>query len=161
MATIPETTLAWLAALIDGEGSVMLSKRVYAASAKNRFKNHHYRAVVVVYNTDLRLLEAIVEKTGIDRIYNHKLPEKMNHKKEAYSWRMGANDIRIWGPLLLPWLIIKRAQMELLLEALAIAETNTPRKGEKWTPVGTERRDEIVQSISQLNRKGRLIGTVE
>ena len=120
-------------------------------------RNPHYRASVVVYNTDRRLIDAIVERTGIDRVYTHTRPERENHKATAYSWRLVASDIRKWGPLLLPWLVVKREQMELLLEALAIAEANTPRKGESWQPVGTERRDEIVAAISNLNRKGRFV----
>lgn len=57
---------------------------------------------------------------------------------------------------MLPWLVCKREQMELILEALDIAKKNTPVKG--WVPAGTVRRDEIVEAISRLNRKGRFVG---
>lgn len=149
-SAVPETTLAWLAALVDGEGSVMLSRR---HPSPNR--HHHYRASVVVYNTDLRLIEAIVERTGVNRVYTHKRQARENHKRTAYSWRLVANDIRQWGPLLLPWLVCKREQMVLLLEALALADRNTPRAGQSWQQQSNERRDEIVAEISRLNRKGR------
>lgn len=151
-----DTTLAWLAALIDGEGSVMMSKRSGGNSEKQA--RPHYRYSVVIYNTNPALIDAIVEKTGISRVYTHKRPVKMNHRNHSYSWRMSADDIRKWGPALLPWLVIKREQMQLLLEALEIASLNTPRKGQTWVPQSTERRDEIVKSISELNRHGRFAG---
>ena len=154
MNILTDARLAWLAALIDGEGSVMLIKRVPSATAKTQ-RNPHYRAVVGIYNTDVRLMDAIVEHTGINRVYSHTRLERENHKKTAYSWRMVAEDIRTLGPLLLPWLVCKKEQMALLLEALELASLNTPRKGEKLVRQPTTRRDEIAVAISELNRKGR------
>src|SRR5262245_16217020 len=126
MDRIPNTTLAWRAGLIDGEGSVMLIRR--KGGMIKRMRNPHFRAVVSISNTDLRLMRALAERTGIDRVYKHVRPLKENHKAESYTWRMVASEIRVWGPKLLPWLVLKREQMGLLLEALAIAEANTPRK---------------------------------
>lgn len=134
----------------------MMVRRVASASAKIQ-RNPHYRATVCVYNTDIRLIDAIVEKTGIDRVYTHTRPAKENHKKTSYRWNMVAEEIRQWGPEMLPWLFSKREQMELLLEALEIAHANTPRKGEKLTrdPDSLLRRDEIHHEIRRLNTKGR------
>lgn len=153
-----DTTLSWLAALIDGEGSVMLIRRSPRASATNAQKNNpHYRAQVGVYNTDERLMTALVERTGIDRVYTHTRDPKHNHKKTSYRWAMVAQDVRKLGPLLLPWLVCKKEQMTLLLEALEIADRGTPRKGEKWirSEEDLTRRDEIYAEIRRLNTRGR------
>lgn len=133
----------------------MLSRR-----SSNKVRGVHYRASVVIYNTDYRLMDALIEHTGISRVYTHTRPVKANHKKTAYSWRMVADDIRLWGPRLLPWLILKKDQMALLLEALELAERNTPRAGERYVRQDNTRRDEIVAEISALNRKGREPGEV-
>lgn len=118
-------------------------------------KGRHYRASVVVYNTDRRLIDAIVERTGIARVYTHTRAPQENRKKTSYSWRMASTDIREWGPRLLPWLVCKREQMELLLEHLELAKRNTPRSGWTLDVDARDRRDEIVLRISELNRKGR------
>lgn len=162
-----ESEIAWLAALIDGEGSVMLSRRTLseAAAAKNRLKGRnykvqrHYRAVVTIANTDLRLMNRLVTVTKITRVYEHVRQEKENHKKTAYTWRMAPTEIRGLGPLLIPWLVCKQEQMTLLLEALDIAAKCTPIKGQPWSldPTLLQRRDEIVEAISSLNRKGRFV----
>lgn len=153
-----DTTLAWLAALIDGEGSVMLIKRAASSSATNAMKNNtHYRARVAVYNTDKRLMDALVERTGIGRVYTHTRAPKHNHKKTSYRWTMVAQDVRRLGPRLLPWLVCKQEQMVLLLEALEIADRATPRKGEKWARSEEDmaRRDEIYAEIRRMNTRGR------
>ena len=132
----------------------MLIKRVAGPNAKIQ-RNPHYRAQVCVYNTDSRLMNALIDRTGIDRVYTHTRRPKENHKKTSYRWNMVADDIRTWGPLLLPWLVCKRDQMLLLLEALDIADKNTPRPGQPLQRSGLERRDAIYADIRRLNTKGR------
>lgn len=132
----------------------MLIRRVAGPNAKVQ-RNPHYRAQVGVYNTDYRLMDALVDRTGVNRVYTHVRQPKENHKKTSYRWNMVADEIREWGPKLLPWLICKREQMVLLLEALEIAEGNTPRLGQPLAYSGLERRDEIYAEIRRLNTKGR------
>lgn len=132
----------------------MLIRRVAGPNAKTQ-RNPHYRAQVCVYNTDKRLMDALVDSTGIDRVYAHTRQPKEHHKKTSYRWNMVADDVRKWGPQLLPWLVCKREQMELLLEALQIADGNTPRTGEPLVYSGLQRRDEIYAEIRRLNTKGR------
>lgn len=110
-----------------------------------------------MYNTDVRLMDALTERTGISRVYVHDRVPKNNNKKTSYRWTMVAEDIRKLGPQLLPWLVCKRDQMALLLEALEIADRMTPRKGEPWirSEEDKTRRDEIYAEIRRLNTRGR------
>lgn len=150
---LPDTTLSWLAALIDGEGSIMLTSRM----DKTKYRANQLRSVVSISNTNLKLLREVVKKTGINRIYKHirpKTDKNRNHVKTAYTWRMVSTEIKIVLPAVLPWLVIKKKQAKLLLEALRIAEINTPRKGEKFKIVKGTRRHEIHLEIKFLNRKG-------
>jgi len=148
----PATTLAWLAALIDGEGWVGYVKR------KHKFTTYNYRAVLAVSNTERRLLEAIIEKTGTGRIYQHNRPPHENHKRVAYTWRLNATELRVWLPWLIPWLVLKKEQAQLLLAGLEIQATLTPRLGVSSSdPAYQEarnRRVEIAAGIKYLNRKG-------
>jgi hypothetical protein len=155
------TTAAWLAALIDGEGSVMLTARRGGQTVAPK----NWRPVVSVYNTDLRLMDALKERTGGGVVYTHTRQEQENHKKTAYSWRMRVSEIKTWLPELLPWLVCKREQSELLLEALALKTTLTPEKGRSLAQT-IEQRDvvrariaAVAVEISALNRKGRVVTT--
>ena len=157
---------AWLAGLVDGEGSIMLSRRYASLLAPPRVTSNyarriHYRASCVVYNTDIRLMEVLKERTGWTTVYQHTRPERENRKRTSYSWRLNADGCRLWLPRVLPWLVIKRSQAELLLEALAIADRHTARVGQPHMvdPTALRRRDEIVAEISALNRKGRLVSS--
>jgi len=116
------------------------------------------RPVLSIYNTDYRLMEALVERTGIDRVYTHTRAPKENHKKTSYSWRMTTDDMRFWLPKLLPWLVCKKEQAILMLEALELKTGLTPLKGQEWRKDAamTPRLLEIQQEISTLNRKGRV-----
>lgn len=154
---VEDTTLAWLAALIDGEGSVMLLRRVPSATAKVQ-RNPHYRAQVCVYNTDYRLMQALSKRTGISRVYEHTRPAKENRKKTSYRWGMVSEEIRQWGPLLLPWLVCKAEQTALLLEALDIKEQITPGNPgflPQNRPEFVGRLDQIYAEIRRLNTRGR------
>lgn len=126
-----------------------------------RRADRNWRPVVSVYNTDRRLMEALRERTGGGVVYTHQRQPQENHKKTAYSWRMRISEIRAWLPELLPWLVCKREQAELLLEALDLKASLTPAKGLPMAQT-VARRDEvrariadIAGSISHLNRKGR------
>jgi len=161
---LPETTIAWLSALIDGEGSVMLISRspspAQIEKSPSVTKYNHYRAQVGIYNTDIRLMEALTNKTGISRIYTHTRQAKENHKKTAYRWNLVADECRIILPQLLPWLVLKKEQSELLLQALKIKDKLTTKKGEMWlspneVSVLRVELDLIHDQITYLNRKGR------
>lgn len=156
-----DVTCAWLAALIDGEGSIMLNKRTYSVNARVHPKQPIYRPVVVIANTDYRLMEALMERTGINRVYEHKVSHTSKshnpRKRRQWTWRMVVGDIRVVLPWVRPFLVLKGEQADLLLEACAIKAENTPRPG--WTPDDGQRRqrmDAIYAEIRALNTRGRV-----
>lgn len=141
-----EYTLGWLAALIDGEGSVMLNTH---RSTNGRGRGYSLRPVVIVANNNRDLIDAIVNRTGIDRVYSHKRTARESlTKHDTFTWRMSATEIREYGPALLPHLIVKRPQMELLLEALSLT-------GKGPVATGWDRRLEIQAEIRRLNKPGK------
>ncbi len=114
-------------------------------------RGYSLRPVVIVANNDRRLMDVLVERTGIDRVYSHKRTARESlTKHDTFTWRMSATDIREHGPLLLPHLIVKRPQMELLLENLSLCAGYGPKPPETW-----ERRLEIQAEIRRLNKPGK------
>lgn len=123
---------------------------------KNR-NTPRIRPVISVYNTCLPLVERCAEVGGGGRVYAHTRPAHENHKRTSYSWRMTVEQMRELLPLMLPWLIAKRPQAELLIEALERKALLTPAAGVDWRPDDSDiqRITEIQAQISALNRKGR------
>lgn len=145
---LPDTTLAWLGALIDGEGSIMLINR-----SRSRGQGFYWRPQVGIYNTDTRLMEALKDRVGTGSVYAHTRTPKENQKKTSYRWNLNATQIRALLPSVLPWLILKKEQAELLLEACSLIEANkTGRPPEEAVRL---RVAEIADTIKHLNRKGR------
>lgn len=157
MGSVLDTTAAWLAALIDGEGSVMLNRR----APSNRGRGVQYRPVVVVAaNTDHRLHDAIREKIGIGQIYQHKRhaePDNLRRRR-IWTYRLNVEQIHSVMPHVRPWLVIKGEQADLLAEAMQIKGQITPgRPGflPANRPPLIARLDEIYLEIRALNTRGR------
>ena len=107
---MPQTTdWARLAAFIDGEGSILISRR----KPSRGYKNPIYNLVVSVSGTNHRLadwLESIFE----GRAYWY--PPYAHQTKPAFRWEVNSNRAL---PILegaMPFLIIKEAQAKLALE---------------------------------------------
>lgn len=141
---------AWLAAIIDGEGSIMLTRRKEGGDTYKKV-----RPVVSVSNTDVRLMDALKERTGTGSVYLHRRAPKENQKRDGYTWRLNASDQRIWIPRIRPFLVLKGEQADLLMEALVLRETRTSVSGGTLVLDGLDRLFEIQAEISNLNRKGR------
>ena len=170
-----ETTAAWLAALIDGEGSVMLNRRTYSESWKKKrptlgktltAKNRFRPVVVIAAGTDVRLFDAIREKIGVGQVYTHRISNTAkSHNPRAriqYTYRLNVKQITEILPDVLPWLVLKKPQAELLLEAI---EWNRKRNSTGGYPGFNDpefreesynRLNEIYSSIRALNTKGRI-----
>jgi hypothetical protein len=158
---------AWLAALIDGEGSVMLNKRTVSERMqkirRHARRNVHYRATVSICNTNYDLMTALVSNTGIDRVYQHRIngPKDRPRARASWTWRLAHDDSREWLPLIRPFLVLKGPQVDLLLEALNIKRQITPgnagfhpsERGKLITRLGV-----IYATIRKLNTKGRSLG---
>jgi hypothetical protein len=87
----------WFAALMDGEGSIINSKKSTGGFCPRLW----------IGMTSLEMLSRVVEVTGVGTINLHSKPRKPNHA-QAYTWRCdGANAISLLNQIL-PYLIIKQ-----------------------------------------------------
>lgn len=106
----PDTFWAYLAAFIDGEGSI--------AMCQNGPR-------MIISNTHLPTMEWIKNQLGCGYLSpNGKGP------KPCYNLNFGSNAIRAILPKIIPYLKIKRIRAEVLLEYL---ETVVPRGGNYHT----------------------------
>lgn len=93
--------VAWLAGLIEGEGSFVATTRTLS-----------------VHMTDEDVIRRLQEVTGVGRVYAT-AKQKPRHK-DAYKWHVKRRDhLRQLVPLLLPWLGARRRKAATaLLESL-------------------------------------------
>lgn len=98
---LPETFWAYLAAFIDGEGSIMLCQKKYPR--------------IVVTNTHRATLAYFHDAIGIGSI-----SQQDHSKKPAYVFLLAPNGCRLVLPKIIPYLIQKRRKGELLLRYLKL-----------------------------------------
>lgn len=128
---------AYIAGLVDGEGSVMLTER--------KAGTVHLR--VAVSNTFKPVLEWLGEITGIGSVYRHE-PNKSNHKV-GWSWRCHSNGAEELLRQIRPFLRIKPFQADLAInfhERLRNPEFKADRS---WQA-------EWMSTMKRMNKRGPL-----
>lgn len=104
---------AWLAALIDGEGSLVWTN-----------PKHLHMVRIDIANTHIGILEHAKAVSGTGKIYIRGAPKKAHHN-QVYYWSCSGQNARALLYQLLPWLIIKKLGAEV---ALGIVKATEPPK---------------------------------
>jgi hypothetical protein len=139
----------WLAGVIDTECSLGLYKR--PAYERERVKRGFVWAPVLrCASTTPSLLEQIKRICNGGAI--NQQPFQSVVRKPQKQFRLSSNGLRRILPKVLPFLIVKRRQAELLLEALSLLHLGN----NQWTgkPCNDERLEEIYQELRRLNKRG-------
>jgi len=143
--------IAWLAGIADGEGSFFLT------ATKRQNGQPCVKYSFAVGNTNLPLiLEAkqIVEKITGHQLRYHMMKLTPRHKQ---GYLLQVTSIRDLVPLcqaLMPYLIAKRQQCELMLQFCALGKAS----GNQWSGQDMEsfeKRRVLVSKMKHLNRVGR------
>src|ERR1700747_2590374 len=146
---LSETDRAYLAGIIDGEGSIMMIHHKPRPNG-NGTKWEYWVLRVSVANTDIRLIIWLLEKFGGGFSTGK---NKRPNQKDHYQWRL---DSKRAEPILraaLPYLILKREQAELALKMISTYKL----VGCKGHPPETiEYRRELATRIKELNRRGKI-----
>jgi len=130
MNKLTERQLGWLEGLIDGEGSIVLSKLNRRKKVQKGFTWH---AFIEIGNTNLDLLNRIKEVTGIGSVYKNRLrggsslvsnPNDVRYKP-CHAYHLGSNGLRELLPQLK--LIVKEKRRLLMLKALPLLKDNQRR----------------------------------
>jgi len=155
-----ERRIVWLAGFMDGEGTVTLCK-INACRAKSR--TEHIRPIVQVVNTNyasLQECQAIFEDiTGRCPMIKSKSfsGTRLAHWKDSFQIQIvKQQDVKKICQALIPYLIIKKLQAELVVKFVEIRETvlRKPRyrvKGGQYRPTG-DRETALWLACKQLNR---------
>lgn len=124
-----EEKWAWLSALIDGEGCLGLYRQYkykinWQSDGKSfidysRERNgYHYRAKLVIANTSPELI------MFLDNLLHGSIVIYENKYRFCFQWIIGHHRLKPLLPKLLPYLIVKRKQAELIMKAFELEEKN-------------------------------------
>ena len=110
---------AWLAGLLDGEGCLSIRTTVWKKS-DDYLVGKSYMPVMLITNSDMGLLQEVLEQCKLpNRIYVNR---PSNHgrlgKKPQGEVIFCPEKIREFLPKMMPFLVIKKRQAEIILEML-------------------------------------------
>jgi len=110
--------IAYLAGIIDGEGSIYIGN----FSCHPKTKVPYYQTNIQVTNTDKPLIDWLQYIFGGLVNKRTKKQHASNSRKQAYMWTASGERLTHLCELLLPFLICKRKQAEIMLEIRATFE---------------------------------------
>lgn len=145
MKNLPDQTLAYIAGLVDGEGTVTVSRR-----HKDPARTREWRAKTEVTNTNIEILQWLMDETGIGSVHVSR-PTHPNHKPKGRWMLHGTGAAEFLGAIL-PWLRIKKPHAELVLAFHA-----TKQRPNRNRPVPADlvaERVAISNQLYTLNQRG-------
>lgn len=142
---------SYLAGLIDGEGSFIITKtKVESISKNSKCKNDRYTPYFSIGMVDIKPLEMILDAIGQGKIYE----ERVQNKRSI--WRIRAGGRKVLIPFLknlIPFLIVKQKQARFLLDFCENWETPY-RKDQGVSNSELQRREEAYQTMRKFNAVG-------
>jgi hypothetical protein len=144
-----EEESAWLAGVVDGEGSIFLSKVTNPAYRRGFF----YRPQLNVSNSNRSFLVKVMEIVGEGTVHLARRGDERTKTRWEYNATAGV--LRKVLPQIVGYLIVKREMAEKTLEYFDYIDAN-PIYGRRPIPQGYyERLDELYWIIKKLNEKGK------
>lgn len=142
-----DTTLAYAAGILDGEGHFSITW--------DRPRDR-YLGMVGVMNTNRDLLDWLQNTFG-GSIYHRKSPSNKSHWKERYEWRAGNTSIDTMLPPIVPYLIIKKRHAKIMIDfrLTMTASSHLPRPGLPINPAIRAKRKRLRERLLVLNDSHR------
>ena len=119
------TQIAYLAGIIDGEGSIYIGN----FSSNPVTGNPYYQTNVQVTNTDKPLIDWLSQTFG--GLISKRTPRQMAHNstKQAWVWTASGDRVTHLCEIILPFVICKKRQCEIMLKMRATYTKLQHKKG--------------------------------
>ncbi len=140
---VPETTLAYFAGIVDGEGCVAIRDTKYKSKKTGEITRLFFLSVIVT-NASLKLLERFKHYFG-GHIAIRKKAKK--HHQQTYGWHLGYRAGAAFIKRLLPYLEIKKEQAILSLRCQEMRDSRLPKEQRK---VFMENQEELFNKVKEL-----------
>jgi hypothetical protein len=135
------TDAAYLAGLVDGEGTISLTRR-HARDQR--------QLVMSVANTEKQILDWILTRTGVGKITRKRISQQ--HHTPSYTYSVGNRQALDLLEQIAPFLqSCKKERAELVLDAYVRL---TPRNG-RYSPSQQAEREEFINRFMAISSRGR------
>lgn len=151
MFNLNDKQIGYIAGIIDGEGTICLSKCVW----KNRHEVY-FRPFIKIANTNLDMLFYIQRILGVGSIALES--ESIGKWKACHTLRFSANMIRTFLPVIIDSLIIKKQQALLLNEFLKFSNRSN---GRNFKSLNRDKYNFYYEEIKRLNTRGVVVKDTE
>lgn len=146
--------LAYLAGIVDGEGCF------HACKLKNKpgdgYKNGHYRAVLKIANTDIRLFHWLQETFKGTCSAAFKETRDKTHRRACYEWTVTGHRLLDICRQILPYLVIKKRHCELVIKFRETFPQAFVGRGNREISLEESTiREECIAEIKKLNARVR------
>ena len=149
MKKIRNIDLARIAAFIDGEGYVGVGKM-----RDNRYPSPRHILIVSVSNTDMRLMDYLLQFSGA--VHPLVKPPEGKNWKQCYYWKSEQKEAVLLLKLILKYLLLKKKQAELGIEFYETCFNGYECIGKKLSPAILNRRESYYIRLKRLNKRGKL-----
>lgn len=136
---LTELDCAYLAGLIDGEGSIYVMKH----------KEKTYYPAISIMMTHQPVMTWVAGKLGLLVADVPRKPKNWRHSVRLHGKRAVALCRRM-----LPYLIVKRKQAELVQEFPFEQRAGKPRNGRELEPWVVQKRAKLRDDVNALNKRG-------
>lgn len=154
LTKLTETELAYIAGIVDGEGSISLVRSTHAKRTRGRY----IYPMVRVANTDRLLIEWLIAKTGCGAVrYSVQSGDRF---KLVHHVGWAVSDAIELLKAIRPFLVIKAGRADLVLELDRVnretlaAEGGYFGNGHPIPPELVQRRQRAFDELKALNAKG-------
>jgi len=142
---LSDTTLAYLAGMIDGEGSIGVRRRDKPATRGDRARGLSYNLKISIAGEPNHLYNLRQDVGNLGSLYIR----KRFGQRHLAEWIIAHGQARLLASRVMPFLRLKRRQVELLLEM--------PQFKSRWevTPEIRQKQEAIRLEIKSLNKLGK------
>lgn len=141
----PETVHAYLAGIIDGEGHIGINRSV---TTTQRRTTPRYQPELTIVNSNRRLIDWLHDTFG-GSVKDRK--KQRDYHKQTWAWKVGDRKAAALLAAVLPYLIAKHAQAEMVVRFFRDATPRTHGRGVQMTDEECARRQTIYEGIRALN----------
>lgn len=143
------TVLAYLAGIVDGEGSLSIG-----SYSKSSIGTDQFTTYLCICNTNKDMIDWLVDNFGTKCIpYTSKQLSK-NSRLPVWRWQITGDKLLHICELILPFIVAKRRQVEIMIEMRKTFKERTYKKGQRGPKISDEliiRRHSLIKEIRSLH----------
>ena len=144
-------SLAYMAGIVDGEGSITILRSTQKNPRTGKIYNCQV-PIICVANTSKDLMEWIKDKFGGHYWKVKRARDENPRWKPTYEWACSCRQAACVAKMILPFLVIKKQQANLVLEFYRTRSVaGSPRTK---TEEASDYRDLIIEQVHALNARG-------